>query len=227
MNTSTAIFKPRVIEKNVRHTFTQAELLSLGKELSRAITSARLLEDEAKQIKDSYKARQTEADGKVQTLSADLDAGFQFRRKLCRVVFRPAEKKKDFWPVDQPDAPEPALTEDMTQDDFQQDLLQAESKFECREEIELFPPAGQDRGVMVVGRYGGQWFGALRMQIGGVKIEEKLDSEQRSAKHRIAAIKIGIDKAHGWIAEQYGQDKANGFADRFKAIIEQHKEREE
>lgn len=219
--------KYRIETKTIRHDFTPAEQIGIGKELSLGITRSRLLEDEFKQVKAGYAARQTEADARVQRLSASIEAGFELREARCRVVYRPKDRKKDFFPEDAPEDAAPSLTEDMTQDDFQADLLHAEGRFELREEIALIPRVGNDRGVLVVGRLAGRWYSALRINIGARRIEERLDSEQKAVKRRPDAVKTAATRALSWINETFGKDIAKGFSKFIDDVIEAHKEREE
>jgi hypothetical protein len=227
--------------KNVKHVFTPEELNEIGGNLARSIAAARGIESEFDQVKASYKAKTTEAEARIDNLSTARMNGFDMRSERCVVFFRPTDSKKDYWlESDARIIPNgnrvdlglvalgklPVLTEDMTRDDFQADLLQAESKFDLREEIELFKPAEGDQGILVVGRFGGKWFSALRVRIGKLQLEERLDSEQKAFKLRPDAISTAVKRVNEW-ARANLKDLAAGFQASFNAVAESHKERAE
>ena len=197
------------------------------------------VEAEFDQVKASFKARTAECEARIDSLSTGLINGFDMRPERCVVVFRPADRKKDFYLeadykantdglglVPAPSAKLPALIEDMTWDDFQADLLQAESAFDAREEIELFKPAAGDEGKLVVGRLAGKWFSALRVKIGKMELTERLDAEQKCVKERSAAISISVKRFQKWAKDNL-KDLAKGFETAAEEIIEAHKERAE
>ncbi len=219
-----------VIEKMVRHTFTLDERNEIGGNLARSIASQRGIVAEFDQVKAGYKARTTEAEARVDSLSTAIMNGFEMRVKRCRVVYKPKERKKHFY-LDGEEADEastlPVLIEDMTPDDFQADLIQAESIFENRMELPLFIPLDESRGVLVVGQLKGRWFTALRMRIGRASIEERLDSEQRGSKERADAIHLGAKRAMTWITETMGKEKAEGFKQGILDMVEAQKEKVE
>ena len=152
--------------KNVRHNYTHEELEQLGGDLARAFSALRGVETEFDQVKASYKSKTAEAEAKIDRLSTNRMNGFEMREWPCFVVFRPKDKEKDYYTTEaaankpSKETP-PALTEKMTNDDFQQELVQAESKFDTREEIQLFKPAEGDRGLLVVGRLGAYFGGTI------------------------------------------------------------------
>lgn len=213
--------------KAIRHEYTPEEKITLGIELSRAIGAARGLEAELDEARASYKAKIAEAESRIERISTQLVNGWELRPVRCRVTFRPRDRKKDFRREGDPPAAEPVLTEDMTQDDFQADLLQAEARFERREEVALFPPAGASAGVVVVGRLRGRWFSALRILVGDRRIEERLDSEQKSVKRRYDAVRVAAQRALTWLKESLGKEAARGFEAPIAAAVEGQREREE
>ena len=212
--------------KHVKHTFTVEERNTLGAELARALAHSRGLIAEFDSVKSSYKAQTAEAESKVMNISTAIMNGFEMRNKRCRVVFRPADKKKDFYPEDAKPDDLPVLTEEMTKDDFQAELIQAESKFEKKQEITLFD-AGDDRGILVVGQLGNKWFSALRMKVGRCMLEQRLDSEQKAFKQRNDAITVASKAAMTWLTESLGKDTAAGFQDRIAAAIDPQMDRVE
>lgn len=221
----------RIVEKMVRHTFTDAERHDLGATLARSIGERRVLEAECDQVKASYKARLSEVEAKVESVATDLSNGFDYRNKPCVVLFKPKDRKKFFIPREDferdGEEAEPAVVEEMTQDDYQADLIEAESVFESREEIQLFPVAGADRGVLAIGRLKGKWFTALRIRVGRHHIDERLDTEQRSCKLRQDAVNRGAKRASDWLLDTLGKDAAAGFKDAILNAVEAQKEREE
>lgn len=229
----------KIETKTVKHTFSPAEREEMNQEMLSQFEQGRALESELQEVKSSYKAKMDSVDSRLVALTTALRCGFDMRPARCVVVFRPKDRKKDFylesdWGVQkEPDADGnippmvPALTEDMTQDDFQQDLLRAEAAFDCKCEIELFPPTPTDSGVLVVGRMKDRWHSALRVKIGNRKLEERLDSEQKSVKERFDAIKIAVKRLNIWAGEQLGKEAAKGFADPINAAVEAQKERVE
>lgn len=220
--------KPRIESKQVRHDYTERELAEMGGELSRAVATSRGLEAEFDQVKQSYKAKLTEAATRIDSISTALMNRWEFRMEKCRVVLRPKDRKKDFFLADAPADAAPIATEDMTNADFELDLIAAEARFDLREEITLFPPAGASHGILVVGRFKGLWYTALRINIDNKhKVEERLDSEQKSVKTRWDAIKLAAGRAQQWFADTLGEENAAGFKDPIAKAIEAHKEREE
>lgn len=225
---------PAKIEtKQVKHTFSMEERNTIGADLARSIALARGIEAEEKQVKAGYKAKTEEAAARIDMQSTQLMNGFEFRLKRCRVTYRPKERKKEYRLEEDSDTVEPVLVEDMIGDDFQAELIAAESKFELREELELFQRTGTDSGILVVGRFQPEgkptavWFAALRITIGQRRLEERLDSEQRSTKKRPDAVKTAAKRALEWLQETLGKENAKGFSDGIAALVEAHKEREE
>lgn len=214
-------------KKQIRHVYTDAENLALGRELSQAITRARLLEDEFDKVKAGYKARESAASAEIGIASSKIEMGFELRDAMCVVVYRPKDRMKDYYLEDDKALSKVVLTEEMTQEDYQMDLVEAESKFDRREEIPLFPEAGVSRGVLVVGRWAERWYSALRIQVGDRRIQERLDSEQKSVVERADAVKLGALRARDWLVSTLGEKSAEGFFKPILDVVEQHKEREE
>lgn len=216
--------------KNVRHDFSGEEKQQLGGDLARAFGALRGIESEFDGIKASYKSKTAEAEAKIDRLSTDITNGFVMRDTPCFVTYRPSEKEKDYWmPNKEGTAPAPGLpvlTERMTADDFQQELIEAESKFDCREEISLFQPTETDQGVLVVGRLANRWFSALRVNIGKLVLNERLDAEQKCVKYRPDAVAMAVKRFTAWSKENL-KDLAKGFTDSAQAVVEAHKERAE
>ena len=225
----------KVETKTVKHSYNHEEREQLGGELARAIGTIRGIEAEFDGIKSSYKAKTAEAEAKIDRLSTNISNGFDMREEQCYVVYRPADKLKDYYVNEAAamNAAQPGgnnlcavLTERMSADDFQQELIEAESKFDCREEIQLFTPAEGDRGILVVGRLAGKWFGALRVKIGKLELNERLDAEQPCTKARADAVATAIKRVNEWAKKNLGE-LAEGFKTAFNSVEEAHKERVE
>ena len=69
--------------------------------------------------------------------------------------------------------------------------------------LDIFPAAGEDRGELIVGKFGARWFSALRIKVGKSILEERLDSEQRSWKTRADAVCRAGKRASEWFKETF------------------------
>lgn len=215
--------------KTIKHVFTQDEREQMNSDLLGALDNRDTTEADFENVKQTWKAKVTEADARIGTLRASIRAGFDMRQTRCRVVFRPKDRKKDYYLADDSvngDSEVVMLTEDMTDADMQAELLAAESVFDKREEIVLFPPTDRDSGILVVGKLQNRWYAALRIRVGNVSLDERLDSEQRNYKNRFDAIKTHGKKALEWLKEHFKKD-ADGFEQPLMHAIEQHRERAE
>lgn len=227
--TETKINSP-VVKRSVKHVFTPEEMRQLNQDFVQSYSTLRGVEADIDSQKALWKSKLSEAEARMATLSSTITAGFEMRTEDCIVVFRPKDRLKDFFlklPEGQgypPDA-KPVATEPMTEDDFQQELISAESRFDNREEIILFS-AEKDRGVLVVGRFAGKWFSALRLNVGKVSLQERLDSEQRAFKDRFPAITSAHKRATEWLKKEL-KDLAKGFEEPMLKIVESHRERVE
>lgn len=229
--------KPKIETKSIKHTFTPEEVLQLNRDFRRSYDSLKSVEAEFDSVKATYKAKTTEAESRMETLSATLNAGFEMRPEKCRVLFAPHQLKKFYYlesafgvyrngePMD--DLNDPVLVEPMTPDDFQAELIEAEAKFELREEIPLFAPANDDNGMLIVGRFGKKWYAALRVKIGTRILGEGLDSEQPASKERFDAIKRGCKRFNDWLNANLGVDSAKGFQNSIADVLAKHKERDQ
>lgn len=218
--------EPRIEEKLVKHVFSAAEVAENHTKLMGALDRVEQVEAEFDQVKASYKAKIEEASCQVANVRNAIRAGFEQRTKKCRVEYRPADNKKDFIPVDDP-AQAVVLTEEMEESDRQIELIQAESAFDRREEIELWAPTDHDRGVLAVGRLRGKWYGALRVVIGGQHLTERLDSEQATTKKRVDTITRKAKALRDWLKDKLGVEAAKGFIEPVEKALEAHAEREE
>ena len=225
--------KPKVEVKSVKHDFTTDEHRQLGGDLARCISSLRGIEAEFDQVKASYKSKTTEAEARIDKISTDITNGFEMRNERCVVVLDVKESKKHFYlesalvKGEIPKGLEPVITEPLTDADRQTELLEAESKFDAREDIELFSPTESDSGILTVGRLGGKWFSALRIKIGTRVINERLDSEQACSKKRPDQIKRACKRFVDWVEQNLGREEAKGFKNQIELVKAEHAEREE
>lgn len=212
--------KPMIIKRMVKHVFTPDDRMQLTDIMLGAMDAKTSREDEFQAVKDSYKAKISEAESQVTSLAATLRAGFEMRTKDCAVRFLPDKKKE----ITDLETGELVAVEDMTPDDLQIELLQAEAEFECKEEI-AFCQAGDDKGVIVVGRLKNKWYSAIRVKIGSHSLQERLDSEQRAFKVRFDAVNIAAKRAQDWLESNFGKDNAKGFVEPLGKAVESQKER--
>lgn len=229
--------KPKIIKRAVKHVFTPDEIATLSTEFRQAYSNLKAVETEFDSVKASYKAKTTEAESRMETLSATLQAGFDIRDQDCVVVYDYEAGKKHFFLAAQleywspedgmPTTIEPVITEPMTDKDRQQELIQAEAAFEARTEIKLFEPAGNDQGVMVVGRLDGKWFSALRVTIGQHEISERLDGDGPGSKKRYDQVKRGLKQFDVWLETNLGREEAKGFRNAIELVKVEQAEREE
>ena len=225
--------KPKVEVKSVKHDFTPEEIAQLNIDFRLADKSLGGIEKEFDSIKASYKAKTTEAESRKDAIGTNLDAGFEMRNERCVVVLDVKESKKHFYlesalvKGEIPKGLEPVITEPLTDADRQTELLEAESKFDAREDIELFSPTESDSGILTVGRLGGKWFSALRIKIGTRVINERLDSEQPCSKKRPDQIKRALKRFTEWLEENLGREESKGFKNALELVKAGHAEREE
>lgn len=230
-NEAKPTLKPIIVKKRVKHVFTFDETHELHMGLLKSLENYRALESEFDSVKATYKAKLTEAESQRDTLMALIRAGWEMRDKDCEVKMRPADSKKDYYvwlrnAVTGDEQQVAVLTEDMTKEDFAQDLFRAESIFSNKAELVLWE-AGADRGIIVVGAFGDRWFSAVRGNIGAQQLEERLDSEQRSYKVRYEAIERAAKRCQEWLVEVAGKDVAKGFTDAIAKAVEAEKEKVE
>lgn len=212
--------------RNLKYEFTIEERDRISADLAREMRGLSDLESEFKQVKDEYKAKISEGEARINKLVTLVTNRFEMRDMELRVVYRQKEGEKDYYALDAAEGAKPILTEKMKGNDFQQELIEAESIFSHREEIQLFTPTAVDSGILVVGCLASNWFSALRINIGKTKVAERLDSEQRHYKQRSDAVADGVKRAGEWLKANL-KDLAAGFDDQLNAVVQAHKERAE
>jgi hypothetical protein len=222
--TKDAAKEPKIEVKYIKHTFSSEEKNTLGQNLARAFSDRRGKEAEFDQVKAHFKSEIAEKDARIENLSTSLVNGFDMRNESCVVILAPEQKKKFFYleaGFNPAEPREPALVEEMTPADFQQELLEAESKFEKREEIALFQATDGAFGAVVVGTFNGRWYSALRIHVGRHEIMERLDTEQKGFKNRHDAVARAAKLASEWFKEKFKAD-AKGFEQPMLDAIAPH-----
>jgi hypothetical protein len=129
--------KTKLEVKSVKHVFSLEERDEVGGMLARALATLRGINAEFDEVKASYKFKIAEAEAAIGSLETKRTNGFEWRQENCRVVYRAADRKKDYYLEHSPDDPKyfpPVLTENMTTEDFQAEL---ELKQQEKEENEL------------------------------------------------------------------------------------------
>jgi len=155
--------KYKVVKRSVKHVFTTEETAQLNTEFRQSFANLKSVEAEFDSVKASYKAKTTEAESRMETLNATLQAGFELREKPLVLILDVKAGKKSFYLESDlvdgalPETAEPVLVEAVTDADRQQELIEAEAKFEAKEDIALFSPAGDDSGILTVGRLEGKY----------------------------------------------------------------------
>lgn len=225
--------KLKIVVRSVKHVFTTDEIAQKNVDYRNSDKTVAALCSEADSIKSSYKAKINEATARKDKIGADLDAGFEHRDQKLAVLFDFKAGKKSFYLASLLEDGElvkgavASLIEDVTDEDRQQDLIESEAKFERREDITMFEPAGDDFGILTVGRMGAKWFSALRVKIGTRVLEERLDSEQPASKKRPDQIKRTLKRFGEWLEENLGHEEAKGFKNQIALVQAEHAEREE
>lgn len=226
--------KHKIVKRSVKHTFTDQDHRQLGGDLARAIQEHRQVEAEFDQIKASFKAKTTAAEATIDKVSTDIANGFEYQDKPCIVIFDIPNGKKNFFLESDLDGSGqlpadsiPVITDNLTDADRQQELLDAESVFDAKEDIELFKAAGQDAGLLTIGRLENKWYAALRVKIGSRVLTERLDGEQPATKKRPDAVRRAVKRFAEWVGENLGVEASKGFVNDANLAIVAHAEREE
>lgn len=210
-------------KKKIQHKFTPSEVAQLHTDLLNSLADVDMVNGELEQVKASYKAKIAESQCRVTTLRANLGAGFEYRDVDCRCEYAPAIGKKNWYRTD---TGELALTEDMTQDDYQVELFEAEWVFNDRREYYLWQPKPKDQASLIIGRNVESWFVALRVRVGAFELQQRLDTEQVSFKNRSMAIEHGLYQLKQWL-ESNVRDMAEGFYKSAFGVMEKEMVKEE
>lgn len=120
---------PKIEVKIIKHNLTVEERRQMGEDLVLALGTKDTTEKEFDNVKATWKAKVTEVEAHIGLLATTLRAGFDMRQTRCAVVYRPKERKKDYFFEGRVNGT-PVLTEDMTEADFQAELPAIEEKAE-------------------------------------------------------------------------------------------------
>lgn len=78
---------PMKTEENLRVTYTQDQLLEVGKSLANATNELQSVEDEKKSVSASYKARIESIEGKIKDLSLRLSQGWEVKKVIVETRY--------------------------------------------------------------------------------------------------------------------------------------------
>ena len=216
--------KHKIIKRSVKHIFTPEETAKLNVDFGQSFDALQSAEADKKSVVGTYTAKVQEAEARMVSIRSTINAGFEMREKPLVQIMDMEDGKKLFYLesdlVDDelPETAVPVITEQITDADRQQELLEAEAKFEKQATIELFQAVKSDFGWLKVGRLNDKWFSALNVAIGGKSITERLDSEQPCSKNRIDQIKRAIKTVQGWMEETLGREEAKGFKNALELV---------
>ena len=200
--------KKKLQQKLVRITLTDADRLRIGKDLSEAIGRKRNTEMEFDDVKASYKAKLTAVEADVDRLSTTLSVGFEMRLENLWIRFLPKTGKKEFRLERQTEKDEPVLIEDMGPDDYALELIEAEEPFVHRFAFVLLESERANVSVTIASVDRIKWVSALRGKHGPHKLDERLDTEQRSFPAPGSALDAALKRLTASIGDHYDAAKA-------------------
>ena len=225
--------KFKTIKRSVKHVFTPEETAKLNVDFGQSFDSLVSAEADLKSVTTTYKAKVQESESRMTSLRATINAGFEMREKpLVLVMDMKAGQKYFYLETDLVKGAltknaVPLITEAITDADRQQELIEAEAKFEHQATIELFPSVKNDFGWLKVGRLNDRWFSALNVSVGGKSIVERLDSEQSCSQKRTDQINRAVKVCQGWMEETLGREEAKGFKNALELVKAANAEIEE
>lgn len=193
--------EPRITTRPVKIIFDDAEKIRLGADLSRAIGNQRNIESDFDDIKASFKAKIASNEAEVDRLSTALTVGFEMRPARVWVTYRPKDRKKEFRLEGKGPEVDPVLIEDMNEDDYALELIQAEEAYVDKIITEVAPRADGVNGVeFISARIDKKWVCAIRGSLGAKRtITERLDSEQPAFKTRLASVAAATKRYKDWL----------------------------
>ncbi len=214
----------KIVKRSVKHIFTPEETAKLNVDFGQSFDALQSAEADKKSVVGTYTAKVQEAEARMVSIRSTINAGFEMREKpLIQILDMDAGKKFFYLETDLvkdkiPKSAIPVITESITDADRQQELLEAESKFEHQATIELFQAVKNDFGWLKVGRLNDKWFSALNVSVGGKSIAERLDSEQPCSTKRADQINRAIKTLQGWMEETLGREEAKGFKNALELV---------
>lgn len=231
--------------KQVKYTFSNQEMLDLGKDLAGKTTDLSNVVDEAKSVAKSYKSKEAEIEGAIGVLTEKIKTGYELRPMKCRVVFRSRDGKKDYFRAD---TGELALTEQMTNADLQMDL-ELENKKQANDEnpdakikpgeglvtinpkdleasqetisstIEIWPDALDSMAQLTLYRVKGLWTFAIQANVGDWVYFSPINTSEKGSKERYDAIKRAMKLLRSEMEAGIGE-AADGFHVYIDRVLE-------
>lgn len=89
--------KPKTEKRSVKHVFTLEETAALHVLFTNAYDNRNAVMAESKSVKDSYKAKETEAESRMASLNAAIRAGCEMREKVCVIIMDFKAGKKFYY----------------------------------------------------------------------------------------------------------------------------------
>ena len=216
--------KHKIVKRSVKHVFTPDETAKLNVDFGQSFDSLQSAEADKKSVVTVHTAKVQEAESRMISIRATINAGFEMREKPLVLVMDMEAGKKYFYlesdlvEGELPESAVPLITEAITDQDRQQELIEAEAKFEHQANIELFQAVKNDFGWLKVGRLNDKWFSALNVSVGGKSIAERLDGEQPCSRNRIDQVKRAVKTLQGWMEETLGREEAKGFKNALEFV---------
>jgi hypothetical protein len=109
----------KTFPRSVPVLLTTEEYVDKGKEMGRTQNEMKSLQDRLKEVSADFKAKISQKEATLNSLSITISNGYEYREVDCFYVFRPKDGKKD---VIRTDTGEIISTESMTKTDFQEQL---------------------------------------------------------------------------------------------------------
>lgn len=231
--------------KQVKYTFSNQEMLDLGKDLAGKTTDLGNISDEAKSVAKGYKSKEAEIEGSIGVLTEKIKTGYELRPMKCRVVFRSRDGKKDYFRAD---TGELALTEQMTNADLQMDL-ELEHKKQAKDEkpketikpgeglvtikpedldavqetisstIDIWPDELESMAQLTLYRVKGLWTFAIQANVGDWVYFSQIDTSEKGSKERYDAIKRAMKLLRAEMKDGIGE-AAEGFYAHIDRVLE-------
>lgn len=88
-------------DRLLRYTFTDAEILEIGRQMAQAAQQRDRVEDERKSVMAQLKSRHEEASAKINLCSTRISAGYEMRSIMCEVHYdKPSTGRKTLYRLD-------------------------------------------------------------------------------------------------------------------------------
>lgn len=110
-----------MVDHEVRHIFTEAELLEMHSKISRQIGELIRLEEQRKAFSAEIAAKITVVKEDLNNFATKCNNGYEYRKQPCKVVFRWQDSMKD---IIHPETGEIIASLSLTPEDRQQMLVE-------------------------------------------------------------------------------------------------------